>query len=90
VWRRMQALYAANATGLAPPVFHGNWRQAAAARLRWFDTAGGPNGARTDAWCGARSRRTVSACVHQCAFGHSCQQNGSVGSVYPCVTEGPS
>lgn len=47
----MQALYAANATGLAPPVFHGNWRQAAAARLRWFDTAGGPNGARTDAWC---------------------------------------
>ena len=47
----MQALYAANATGLAPPVFHGNWRQAAAARLRWFDTAGGPNGARPDAWC---------------------------------------
>lgn len=43
-----QALNGANATGLAPPVFHGNWRQAAAARMRWFALDGSPRSDRPE------------------------------------------
>lgn len=53
VWRTMdvpQVLGSANATSMPPPIFYGNWRAAAAARLRWFTPTGLPRYNRSESW----------------------------------------
>ena len=49
-----QALASANATGLAPPVFRGNWMEAAHARMRWFEIDGTPRQMRPLTWWATR------------------------------------
>jgi len=46
----LQALISANATGLPPPVYHGDWMEAAHGRLRWFEDDGKPRQMRPKTW----------------------------------------
>lgn len=40
----------ANATGLALPVYRGNWKEAAHGRLRWFEFDGSARQMRPQTW----------------------------------------
>lgn len=46
----LQHLIVANATGLAPPVYRGNWMEAVHGRMRWFEDDGKPRQMRSKAW----------------------------------------
>lgn len=46
----LQHLIAANATGLAPPVFRGNWMEAVHGHMRWYEDDGKPRQMRPQNW----------------------------------------
>lgn len=46
----LQALISANASGLPPPIFRGNWMEGAEARLRWFEFDGTARQMRPNSW----------------------------------------
>lgn len=43
-------LIVANATGLAPPVYRGNWMESVHGRMRWFEDDGRPRQMRLKTW----------------------------------------